>query len=71
MKLDMMLYDKLQWFNNEELNGMTSLSKRRNSKLVIGPYSLTQNSKISRENSLLIGLDLMKFKMSLTMVLSE
>ena len=71
MKLDRMLYNRLQWFNNRELNGMTSLSRRKNSKLVIGPYSLTQNSKISRENLVLIGLDPMKYKKSLTMVLFE
>ena len=31
---------------------MTNLSQRRNSKLVIGPYSFIQNLKISKENSL-------------------
>ena len=71
MKLDMMLYNRLQWFNNRELNDMTSSSRRKNSKLVIGPYSLTQNTKILRENSLLIGLDPMKYKKSLTMVMFE
>jgi hypothetical protein len=42
--------------------------KKKNSKLVIGIFSSTPNSRIFRENSPLTGLGLMKFKKCLTMV---
>ena len=58
-------------FNNIGQDGMIGTLKKGNFIQVIGHCSFIQNSKIFKENSKPIGLDLMKLQMYLKMVQSE